>query len=107
MEIQEYPSGWIHDSDAPWHAETISSDLEARTLILYGINDEGALELLGEDRPVHGCFHQSSLLEMLLRMMFWNELDGMLSTKCVPRRYYVTARAKLDSLLENDEHPDL
>ncbi|OWY96096.1 hypothetical protein PHMEG_00033729 [Phytophthora megakarya] len=44
---------------------------------------------------------------MLLRMMFWNELDVTPWTKYVPRRYYVAARAKLDSLLENDDQPDL
>ncbi|OWZ02936.1 hypothetical protein PHMEG_00025418 [Phytophthora megakarya] len=40
-------------------------------------------------------------------MMFWNELDGTSWTQYVPRRYFVVARAKLDSLLENDEYPDL
>ncbi|OWZ14404.1 LOW QUALITY PROTEIN: hypothetical protein PHMEG_00012130 [Phytophthora megakarya] len=39
--------------------------------------------------------------------MFWNELDDTPWTKYVPRRYFVVARAKLDSLLENDEHPNL
>ncbi|OWY93816.1 hypothetical protein PHMEG_00036641 [Phytophthora megakarya] len=81
--------------------------LDVRALILYGVNYEGALEWLGEDRSVHGCFHQGPLLEMLLRMMFWNELDGTPWTKYVPRRYFVVARAKFDSLLENDEHPNL
>ncbi|OWY98867.1 hypothetical protein PHMEG_00030251 [Phytophthora megakarya] len=44
---------------------------------------------------------------MLLRMMFWNELAVTPWAKYVPRFYYVVARAKLDSLLENDEHPNL
>ncbi|OWZ10615.1 LOW QUALITY PROTEIN: hypothetical protein PHMEG_00016509 [Phytophthora megakarya] len=128
IEIQEYSSGWIHDSDGPCRpdGDLLLRDadaareilkpfpviwkqlrLDVRALILYGINYEGALEWLDEDRPVHGCFHQRSLLEMLLRMMFWNELDGTPWTRYVPRRYYVAARAKLDSLLENDGHPDL
>ncbi|OWZ01186.1 hypothetical protein PHMEG_00027484 [Phytophthora megakarya] len=128
IEIQEYPSGWVRDSDTscrpdgdlllrdvdaaremlkPFPVIWKQLRLDVRALILYGINYEGALEWLGEDRPVHGCFHQSSLLEMLLRMMFWNELDVTPWTKYVPRWYYVAARAKLDSRLENDEHPDL
>ncbi|OWZ08797.1 hypothetical protein PHMEG_00018605 [Phytophthora megakarya] len=128
MEIQEYPSGWIRDSDTPCRpdGDLLLRDVDAalevlnpfpviwkqlrldvRALILYGINYESVLEWLGEDRPVHGCLHQGSLLEMLLRMMFWNELDITPWAKYVPRRYYVAARAQLDSLLENGEHPDL
>ncbi|OWY96537.1 hypothetical protein PHMEG_00033173 [Phytophthora megakarya] len=77
MEIQEYPSGWIRDSDTPCRpdGDLLLRDIDAarkmlkpfpviwkqlcldvRALILYGINYEGALEWLGEDRPVHGCF---------------------------------------------------
>ncbi|OWZ06361.1 hypothetical protein PHMEG_00021395 [Phytophthora megakarya] len=126
MQIQGYPSGWVRDSDTscrpdgdlllrdvdaaremlkPFPVIWKQLRLDVRALILYGINYEGALEWLGEDRPVHGCFHQSSRLE--IRMMFWNELDVTPWTKYAPRRYYVAARAKLDSLLENDEQPDL
>ncbi|OWZ07996.1 hypothetical protein PHMEG_00019530 [Phytophthora megakarya] len=121
-EIQEYPSAWIRESadlcrpDGELLLREMlksfpviwsSLHLDVRALILYGVNYEGALEWLGEDRSVHGCFHQGPLLEMLLRMMFWNELDDTPWTKYVPRRYFVVARAKLDSLLENDEHLNL
>ncbi|OWZ03282.1 hypothetical protein PHMEG_00025021 [Phytophthora megakarya] len=127
-ESQEYPSEWIRESNDPCRpdGDILLRDVDAaremlnlfpviwsnlrldiRALILYGVNYEGALEWLGEDRPVHSCFHQGPLLKMLLRMMFWNELDGTSWTKYVPRRYFVVARAKLDSLLENDDHPDL
>ncbi|OWZ13852.1 LOW QUALITY PROTEIN: hypothetical protein PHMEG_00012758 [Phytophthora megakarya] len=44
--------------------------LDVRAIILYGVNYEGAMEWLGEDCFVHGCFHQGPRLEMLLRMMF-------------------------------------
>ncbi|OWZ05356.1 hypothetical protein PHMEG_00022570 [Phytophthora megakarya] len=93
MEIQEYPSEWVRDSDTLCRpdGELLLRDVEAaremlkpfpviwkqlrldvRALILYGINYEGALEWLEEDRPVHGCIHQCSLWVMLLRKMFWN-----------------------------------
>ncbi|OWZ04848.1 LOW QUALITY PROTEIN: hypothetical protein PHMEG_00023177 [Phytophthora megakarya] len=101
-EIQEYPSEWIFESNGPCRPDSdlLLGDvdvaremlklfpviwshlrLDVRALILYGINYEGTLEWLGEDRPVHGCFHQGLLLEMILRMMFWNELDGTPWTK--------------------------
>ncbi|OWZ01927.1 hypothetical protein PHMEG_00026608 [Phytophthora megakarya] len=120
-EIQEYPTQWVreyddscrpdgdlllHDVDAaremlkPFPLIWNQLRLDVRALILYGINYEGA------DRSVHGCFHKDPLLVMLLRM-FWNELNGTLWTKYVPRRYFVAARAKLGLLLENDEHLDL
>ncbi|OWZ11356.1 hypothetical protein PHMEG_00015636 [Phytophthora megakarya] len=124
-EIQEYPSAWIRESNDPCRPDgnlllrdvgaaremlklfpVIWSNLrlDVRALILYGVNYEGALEWLGDDRSVHGCFH---FCKMLLRMMFWNGLDDTPWTKYVPRRYFVVARAKLDSLLESDEHPNL
>ncbi|OWZ02103.1 LOW QUALITY PROTEIN: hypothetical protein PHMEG_00026395 [Phytophthora megakarya] len=126
MEIQEYPSEWavnlirlavpmeIYYYEMlrqrmlkPFPVIWKQLRLDVRALILYGINYEGALEWLEEDRPVHGCIHQCSLWVMLLRKMFWNELDVTPWTKYVPRRYYVAARAKLDSLLEIDDQPDL
>ncbi|OWY91003.1 hypothetical protein PHMEG_00040594 [Phytophthora megakarya] len=72
MEIQEYPSEWVRDSDKSFRpdGDLLLRDVDAaremlklfpviwkqlrldvRALILYGINYEGALEWLGEDRP--------------------------------------------------------
>ncbi|OWY92425.1 hypothetical protein PHMEG_00038585 [Phytophthora megakarya] len=127
-EIQEYPSQWIRESNdkcrpdgdlllrrvdtigdllEPYPVVWDQLRLDLQALILYGINYEDALGWLGDDRLVHTCFHQGPLLEMLLRMMFWNELDATPWSKYVPRRYFIAARATLDTLLESNLQPGL
>ncbi|OWZ11313.1 hypothetical protein PHMEG_00015683 [Phytophthora megakarya] len=63
--LEPYPVVW----------DQLRLDLQA--LILYGINYEDVLGWLGDDRSVHACFHQGPLLEMLLRMMFWNSSTAL------------------------------
>ncbi|OWY95619.1 hypothetical protein PHMEG_00034327, partial [Phytophthora megakarya] len=110
--ITPFPHRWIRESNdkcrpdgdllEPYPVVWDQLRLDLQALILYGINYEDALGWLGDDRLVHTCFHQGPLLEMLLRMMFWNELDDTPWSKYVPRRYFIAARAKLDTLLECD-----
>ncbi|OWZ02013.1 hypothetical protein PHMEG_00026506, partial [Phytophthora megakarya] len=127
-EIQEYPSQWIRESNdkcrpdgdlllrrvdtvgdwlEPYPVVWDQLRLDPQALILFGINYEDTLGWLGDDRLVHTCFHQGPYLEMLLRMMFWNEPDATPWSKYVPRRYFIAARAKLDTLLESNLQPGL
>ncbi|KAE8882000.1 hypothetical protein PF003_g33918 [Phytophthora fragariae] len=74
--------------------------LDDQQLMLTGIYFQGALDWLGEDRPVHTCFYREDLVEMLDRMMFWNKLNDSYWSKYVPERYYLSAGARLDDLVE-------
>ncbi|KAE8971462.1 hypothetical protein PR003_g28254 [Phytophthora rubi] len=49
--------------------------LDIQHLMLMGVYFQGALDWLGEDRPVHTCLYRDDLVEMLVRMMFWNKLN--------------------------------
>ncbi|KAE9069139.1 hypothetical protein PF005_g22015 [Phytophthora fragariae] len=73
--------------------------------MLTGIYFQGALDWLGEDRPVHTCFYRENLVEMLVRMMFWNKLNDSYWPKYVPERYYLAAEARLDDLVEQGIRP--
>ncbi|KAE9021875.1 hypothetical protein PR001_g13283 [Phytophthora rubi] len=46
---------------------------------------QSALDWLGEDRPTHTCFYREDLVNMLVRMVFWNKLDDSNWPKYVPR----------------------
>uniref|UniRef100_H3H8E1 Uncharacterized protein n=1 Tax=Phytophthora ramorum TaxID=164328 RepID=H3H8E1_PHYRM len=80
-------------------------DSSSAMLMRSGVGYSGAVELLDQDQVLHTKFPLDPLLEMLVRMMFWNKLDETPWTKHVPRHYFRAARAKLDDYLEDDVRP--
>ncbi|KAE8964954.1 hypothetical protein PR001_g28876, partial [Phytophthora rubi] len=79
--------------------------LDIQHLMLTGIYFQGALDWLGEDRPVHTCFYRDDLVEMLVQMMFWNKLNDSYWPKYVPERYYLAAETRLDDLVDQGIQP--
>uniref|UniRef100_H3H6S0 Uncharacterized protein n=1 Tax=Phytophthora ramorum TaxID=164328 RepID=H3H6S0_PHYRM len=79
--------------------------LDVQMLMRSGVGYSGAVELLDQDQVLHTKFPLDPLLEMFVRMMFWNKLDETPWAKHVPRRYFRAARAKLNDLLEDDVQP--
>uniref|UniRef100_H3H3W4 Uncharacterized protein n=1 Tax=Phytophthora ramorum TaxID=164328 RepID=H3H3W4_PHYRM len=106
--IQDFPPEWDRTSDEQCLQDTsnISSEqdahkmladfpvvwdqlrLDVQMLVRSGIGYSGAVELLDQDQVLHTKFPLDPLLEMLVRMMFWNKLDETPWTKHVPRRYF-------------------
>ncbi|KAL4145334.1 hypothetical protein PRNP1_013006 [Phytophthora ramorum] len=69
--------------------------LDVQMLMRSGVGYSGAVELLDQGQLLHTKFPLDPLLEMLVRMMFWNKLDATPWTKHVPRRYFRAVRAKM------------
>ncbi|KAE8961749.1 hypothetical protein PR001_g29944, partial [Phytophthora rubi] len=79
--------------------------LDVQRLICSGVFLKGAVSWPQEDRPVHTRFCQGDLVEMLSRMMFWNQLNESHWPKYAPERYYLAAEAHLDGLEGQEVQP--
>jgi hypothetical protein len=52
--------------------------------------------MISEDKPLHPLFDPKALVKMLVRMMFWQELDSTLWAKYVPSWHFKEAEAHLE-----------
>ncbi|POM58050.1 Hypothetical protein PHPALM_37357 [Phytophthora palmivora] len=92
--LTDYPVTW----------DDLRLDLQA--LMLSGVQYPDAVEWLSDDREAHVTFRLGALIEMLVRMMYWNSLDDVYWTKYVPRRYFTMAEGVLDGLQDQGVEPE-
>jgi hypothetical protein len=82
--------------DLPIEWDKLRTDLQL--VMMAGHDYETAPKMLSEDKPLHPLFDPKALVKMLVRMMFWQELDSTPWAKYVPSWHFKEAEAHLEGL---------